>query len=136
MATKRYCVFVIPAAHRAVANVLMAIVNGDDPQVSDSFSVKANPSGLYEDPPTHYYGGWSTSEEWLSQVSNLAADLVPLPDGMAWEDYGTSEAAAIAAAEAIHLQVTITQNGDEPSSEGTLNMALAELGLQKVPEPR
>lgn len=136
MTTKRYCIFVVPAAHQRVANLIMAFVNGDDPQDSNSFKVAANPTGLYEDPHTHFYGGMSVTEEWLAQVSNLAADMVTLPEGIAWADFDATEAEAVAAAEAIHLQVTITQDGSEPSSNDTRINALAALGLKMVDMPR
>ena len=135
MSTKRYCVFMIPAEHRPAANLLMAVVNGDNPNWSNSFSVKANPTGNHEDPTTHFYGGMSVTEEWLAQVSNLNTDMVPLPEGTTWADFDTTEAEAVAAAEAMHLQLTITQDGSEPSSIGTLHNALAALGLQMVQEP-
>lgn len=135
MTTKRYCVFLIPAEQKPSANVIMALVNGDDPQWSNSFSVAANPTSDYQDPATHYYGGMPVTEEWLAQVSNLATNMVDLPSGMTWEDYGSTETDAIAAAEAIHLQVTITQDGSEPDPTTTLNNALAALGLQRIQWP-
>lgn len=77
----------------------------------------------------------SVTEEWLAQVSNLNTDMVPLPEGTTWADFDTTEAEAVAAAEAMHLQLTITQDGSEPSSIGTLDNALAALGLKMVQEP-
>jgi hypothetical protein len=72
----------------------------------------------------------SVTEEWLSTVSNLATDMVDIP-----VDYNILEADAIAAAEAIYLQVTITQDESEPSPTVTQANALAFLGLQLVVWP-
>lgn len=135
MTTKRYCVFMIPATHQPAANLVMALVNGDNPTQSIPFRVRANPTGDYQDPVTHYYGGMSVTGEWLDQVSNLTSSMVALPEGMTWADYGITEQEAVDAASAMHLQVTITQDGSEPSPQVTLANALAALGLQMVQDP-
>lgn len=125
---KAYSVYVIPAEHKAAINVAMALVNGDDPFASQACSVPANASGDWSDPHTHFYGGMPSTEEWESVISNLAADMV---EGE-WPYGDVSEADAIAAAGALHLQITVTQDGSEPSPSVTLSNALAALGLQKV----
>lgn len=125
---KAYSVYVIPAAHRAAANVALALVNGDDPLSSNAFSQPANASGEWNDPHTHFYGGWSSTEEWEGVVSNLAENMVAGD----WPYGSVSEADAIAAAEALHLQITVTQDGSDPSPSATLANALSGLGLEKA----
>ena len=130
MTTKRYCIFVIPAEHRATANVLLALVNGDDPAQSNAFRIASNVTGDHEDPATHYHGGMPVTEEWLGIVSNLATDMVDIP-----VDYNILEADAVAAAAAIYLQVTITQDDSDPSPTVTQSNALSFLGLQLIVWP-
>ncbi len=129
MARKAYTAHVIPAAHRAAANVVLAIVNGDD-LGSNAFSQSANPTGNQNDPVTHYYGGMHTTEAWEGVVSNLATTMVAPVGG--WPANGVSEADAIAAAEAMHLQVTITQDDTDPNPQASLANALSALGIKKI----
>jgi hypothetical protein len=126
---KAYTVHTIPAAHRAAGNVALAVVNGDSLS-SNAFSVAANPSGSSNDPVTHYFGGMGTTETWESTVSNLAEAMASPVGG--WPANGVTEAEAIAAAEAIHLQITITQDGSEPDPSATLANAMAALGIKQV----
>ncbi|WP_297105087.1 hypothetical protein [uncultured Devosia sp.] len=137
--TDRYCIFVIPAAHRAAANLLMALVNGDDPALSNSFSRGANADGsfnseanLYE-MATHFFGGMPITEEWESEVSNLAATH-PTPSG-GWPWNGITEQDAIDAAGEIYLQVSITQNGTPPDPWLTQSNAMSNLGLVPINPP-
>ena len=113
----------------------MALLNGDNPQWSTPFGVPANGTGSMTDPATHYYGGAEVPEDWRTKASNLAADHdAVLPDGATWADYGTTSELVAAECAFIHLQTTTTQNGSAPSSTGTLDNALAALGLQRVQE--
>lgn len=138
MATKRYCIFVIPLEHQVAANLLMALVNGDDPDVSNSFSRGANADGSYDpnqglyDTATHFFGGMPVSEEWEIEVSNLAADIPTPPGGYPWK--GITLENAYEAAEAIFLQVTITQDGTNPNPVLTMNNAMSNLGLVPIVE--
>lgn len=135
MTTKRYCVFMIPAAHRPAANLVMALVNGDNPALSVPFRVEANPTSNHLDPVTHFYGGMSVDEDWLALVSNLGTDMIAPPEDTAWTDFGFTEVDVIAAAEAMHLQVTITQDGAEPSPQMTLANALGAFGVKSLVYP-
>ncbi|HEX5935826.1 MAG TPA: hypothetical protein VFY63_16830 [Pseudorhizobium sp.] len=136
MSTRRYCVFVIPEAHKPLANLAVALLNGDDPQWSTPFGVPANVSGSGADPASHYYGGAELPEEWHAKASNLATDPdAVLPEGATWSDYGTTSELVAAECAFIHLQTTTTQDGSAPSSTGTLDNALAALGLQRVQGP-
>ena len=128
---KAYSIVVIPAAYKDAINVALAIVNGDDPTVSQSCSVPANATGAWEDPESHYYGGMPTTEAWETLVSNLSTSMV----AGAWPINGISEADAMAAAEHLHLQITVTQDGAPPSPQATLANALTALGLQKIISP-
>lgn len=138
MATKRYCIFVSPAEHRAANNLLMALVNGDDPDLSNSFSRGANADGSYNDPDdlyelaTHFFGGMPVSEAWEITVANLASSLPTPPGGWPWN--GITQQDAEAAAAAIYLQVTITQDGSAPNPIATMNNAMANLGLTPIVE--
>ncbi len=126
MPRKAFSVYVIPAEHRAAANIAVALVNGDNPITSDAFSVPANASGDYNDPHTHFYGGMSTTLEWEAAIGNLAAQMVPGD----WPYGEVTEADAIAAATAMKLQITVTQDGSEPDPLATLTNALDALGLK------
>lgn len=128
MTRKAYSVYIVPAAHRVAANVAFALVNGDDPLTSEAFSAPANVSGDYNDPHTHYLGGMPTTAEWEATVGNLAGEMV----AGAWPYGEVTEAAAIAAAAAVHLQITVTQDGSEPSPLQTLQHALDALGLKRA----
>lgn len=132
-ARRAYTVFVIPAAYKDAINVALAIVNGDDPTVSQSCKVGANPSGSWEDPETHYYGGMYTSEAWEVLVSNLSASMV----AAAWPVNGVTEAQAMAAAAQLRLQTTVRQDGVNPDPLGTLENALANYSppLQRITPP-
>ena len=138
MATKRYCVFVTPTAHRAANDLLMALVNGDDPDLSVSFSRGANADGSYNDPEnlyelaTHYFGGMPVSEAWEITVANLATNLPTPPGGWPWN--GITEQDAETAAQAIYLQVTITQDGSNPNPQATLANAMVNLELVPIVE--
>lgn len=129
MARKAYTVHVIPDAHRAAANVVMAVVNGDD-ITSEAFSVPANATGNMMDPFTHYYGGMHSTEAWESVVSNLAENMVTPAGG--WPANGISEAQAIAAAQAMALEIKITQDGTQPDQMEALTSVLTSLGLQVI----
>lgn len=129
MTTQRYAVVVIPVAYVTPGNLVMAIHNGDDPAVSASFSMGANPSGSFDDPATHRYCGMYVDEAWVNAVSTFATNL-PDPSPNTWATWGISEADAIEASEHMHLQITVTQDGVPPSPQVTLNAALTALGIK------
>lgn len=137
--TNRYAIFVIPAAHLVAANAFLAVYHGDDPALSRGFSQGANLDGvpgLPENPfstATHFYGGMPATEAWVSDMSNMATAMVQPAGG--WPIVGVSEAQAIAAAEAMHLEVTIVQDGSSPNPQLTLASALGALGLMKIVPP-
>jgi hypothetical protein len=128
---KAYTVYIIPVANREAINVAYALVNGDDPLNSNAFSVPANTTGNWDDPHTHYYGGMPSTEAWETQVSNLATAM----PGDAWPYGDVTKAEAQTAATVMHLTITVTQDGSEPSPQETLANALAAQGLKKCEQP-
>lgn len=125
MTRKAYSVYVVPAEHRAAANIAFALVNGD-PISSDAFGVPANVSGDFYEPHTHFYGGTWSTPEWEATIGNLAAEMVAGD----WPYGDVTEADAVAAATAMKLQITVTQDGSEPDPLATLQNALDALGLK------
>lgn len=139
MTTRRYCVMLIPVAHRAAANLAVGLLFGDDPAVSKSFSRGANADGSYNteanlyELATHFFGGLEVTEAGLNALSSLSTSVIEPPGGWPWN--GISEADAFAAGEALHLEVTITQDGSTPSSMATLAKALDLKGLVPIIPP-
>jgi len=137
--TKRYCVYMIPVAYKAAADVAMALLNGDNPATSRPFGQGANADGVPGPDPetpfstaTHFFGGmWAhgeTGAAWLDAVSNLATNMVAGD----WPVQGVTEAEAMTAASFMTLQVSVTQNGQAPNTFETLFAILNVMNLVKI----
>lgn len=128
-----YTIYIIPDEHAAAARVALALINGDDPAWSNSFSVPANDSGSASDPATHWFGGAYSTEEWESLVSNMATN----PPVASWPVTGLagaqmSEADVIAAAAAMQTNTGTTQDGTLPDPLVVKNAGLAAWGLKEA----
>lgn len=136
MTALRYCVYVIPAQHKPAGDLIMALVNGDDPAESFSFGRGANADGSYNseefpyETATHFFGGMPITEAWESEVAGLAENLPTPSGGYPWN--GITEQNALDAAQAIYLQISITQDGVPPSGPLTLANAMSNLGLVAI----
>lgn len=140
MTTRSYAVSVIPAAHKTAVNRLIAMIEGEDLELSENLSRPANADGSYTDPEdvspdaTHWYGGRYVDAQWLLVYQNLNT-LLPAPECgwplMQGETVVLTEADAAAAAAALVIQVT-TGPADPQMPQQTLAAACSALGIVPI----
>lgn len=140
MATKTYAVLVIPSAHKTAINRLIAMIEGEDLELSENLGQPANADGSYTDPDnvavdaTHWYGGLYVSAQWLMVYQSLDT-LLPAPEGgwplMQGETVLLNEEQAQAAVAALTIQTTTGPESWEMPQQ-TLTAACAALGIVPI----
>lgn len=140
MAIKTYAVLVIPSAHKTAVNRLIAMMEGEDLELSENLSQPANADGSYTDPEnvgadaTHWYGGLYVGEQWLMVYQNLST-LLPAPEGgwplMQGETVVLTEQEAAEAVAALTIQTTTGPESWEMPQQ-TLTAACSALGIVPI----
>lgn len=127
-----YGVHLIPDANKNAANVLYALIKGEDTAVSENISQPANPSGAEGDPWTYWFGGKFYTAAELAIFQNLPANI----PAATWPVQGMSGAVTLAdveaAAAAFILTVTTRASFDSQQSTDTLAAALGAINLKRV----
>ncbi len=132
MTTKRYCVFMIPAAHQRPPisswRSSTATTRRERPLPRPGKPDRRLPRCRH-----HYYGGMSLTGEWLDQVSNLSTSMIALPDGPTLGDYGVTQQEAVDAAS--HAPAGDDHTGRHRANPQVTLPTPCALGLQMVQDP-
>lgn len=129
-----YGVAVIPDAHKDAINVIIALMQSENPALSENVSQPANASGDLNDPATHWFGGRPYTPEMLAIYQDLANNI---PDA-AWPVASVNGSVTLQqaqdAAAALVLHVTTQETYSSQQAQQTLDAVLGSLSIQRAEE--